>query len=191
MDAQATRPTLKWTTYLLGGYGVASACSGCARCSGMRRILVSLLTLAAVLLPAAGAAARPPPIKHVFVIVLENKQFEDAFGPFGLVNAPYLSRELPSKGVLVPRYYGVGHNSLDNYIAMVSGQPPTPSTKDDCPDSEMKSVGTDAVQPYNLAKGDGCTYPDNFPTIADQLAANGLTWRGYNQSIDVPCSAVA
>src|SRR4051812_5864288 len=116
----------------------------------MRRLLVLALTLAATAVPVAAAAAAQPPIKHVFVIVLENKQFEDAFGPFGLVNAPYLSRELPSKGVLIPRYYGIGHNSLDNYIAMVSGQPPTPSTKDDCPDSEMKSVGTDAVQPYNL-----------------------------------------
>src|SRR3954467_126592 len=127
----------------------------------MRRTLVCLLALGALLMPAAASAA---PIKHVFVIVLENKQFEDAFGPPGLINAPYLSRDLPSKGVLIPRYYGIGHNSLDNYIAMVSGQPPPPKTKDDCGDP-LTSVGTEAVAPYNLAKGDGCLYPSNFPTL--------------------------
>jgi hypothetical protein len=153
----------------------------------MRRTLVLVIALTALLLPAAASAA---PIKHVFIIVLENKQYEDAFGPSGLINAPYLSQELPSKGVLVPRYYGVGHNSLDNYIAMVSGQAPTPKTKADCPDP-LTSVGTAAVAPYNLAAGDGCTYPDNFVSIADQLAAKGLTWKGYNQGIPGPCSLAA
>jgi hypothetical protein len=88
------------------------------------------------------------------------------------------------------RYYGIGHSSLDNYIAMVSGQPPTPKTKADCPDP-LTSVGSAAVAPYNLAAGDGCTYPSNFPTIADQLAASGRTWKGYNEDIPSPCSMVA
>jgi hypothetical protein len=73
---------------------------------------------------------------------------------------------------------------------MVSGQPPTPKTKDDCGDP-LTSVGTEAVPPYNLAKGDGCTYPSNFPTIADQMVPKGLTWKGYNQGLPEPCSMVA
>src|SRR3954447_11185672 len=149
----------------------------------MLRLLVLALTLAIMALAAAPAGAAP--IKHVFVIVLENKQFEDAFGA-GQINAPYLSRELPSKGVLIPRYYGIGHNSLDNYIAMVSGQPPTPKTKDDCGDP-LTSVGPEAVPPYNLAKGDGCTYPSNFKTVADLLAGAGRTWKGYNEDLPEPC----
>jgi hypothetical protein len=49
-------------------------------------------------------------------------------------------------------------------------------------------VGTAAVAPYNLAAGDGCLYPANFPTIADQLVAAGKTWKGYNEDIPAPCS---
>src|SRR6476660_7162771 len=70
---------------------------------------------------------------------------------------------------------------------MVSGQPPNPSSKADCPDP-LTSTGPDAVAPYNLAKGDGCLYPENFPTIADQLVTSGFTGRGYNEGIPAPCS---
>src|SRR5438094_2041944 len=115
----------------------------------MRRLLLVLLAVATLTqLAAAAPASALPPVRHVFVIVLENKGVEDTFGPTGWLNAPYLSQELPSKGQLLLRYYGIGHNSLDNYIAMVSGQPPTPKTKDDCPDP-LTSVGTEAIHPYN------------------------------------------
>src|SRR4051794_12639009 len=110
----------------------------------MRRLLPVPLLIAALLAFAAGPALALPPVGHVFVIVLENKGFEDTFGPTGLVNAPYLSRTLPSQGQLMTRYYGIGHSSADNYLAMVSGQPPTPASKDDCPDP-LTSVGTAAV----------------------------------------------
>src|SRR3954447_21522265 len=152
----------------------------------MRRILVPLIAALALGLAAAPALALPP-VGHVFVIVLENKGVEDTFGPTGWVNSPYLSRELPTKGQLMLRSYGPGHSSLDNYIAMVSGQPPTPETKDDCPDP-LTSVGPESVPPYGLAAGAGCTYPSNFKTVADQLADAGLTWKGYNEDIPEPCS---
>jgi hypothetical protein len=155
----------------------------------MRRLLVPLLAAAVLAVAAPSASAGLPPVRHVFVIVLENKGVEDTFGPTGWLNAPYLSRELPSKGQLMLRYYGIGHNSLDNYIAMISGQPPTPATKDDCPDP-LTSVGTEAVPPHNLARGDGCLYPSNFKTVADQLASAGYTWKGYNQGIPSPCTMV-
>ena len=35
-------------------------------------------------------------------------------------------------GAFVPNYFGIGHASLDNYIAMVSGQPPNFQTQADC-----------------------------------------------------------
>jgi hypothetical protein len=155
----------------------------------MRRVLPLIIALA-VLGTAAPSASALPPVKHVFVIMLENKGVFDAFGPPGWVNAPYLSRELPAQGQFLPRYYGVGHNSASNYIAMVSGQPPTPASKNDCPDP-LTSVGTTAVPPYGLAAGNGCTYPSNFTTIADQLATAGLTWRAYNEDIPGPCSMAA
>src|SRR3954447_23254507 len=121
----------------------------------MRRLLPALIAALALAIPAAPACAALPRVGHVFVIVLENKGFEDTFGPTGWLQAPYLSQQLPAKGQLMTRYYGIGHSSLDNYIAMISGQPPTPQTKDDCPDP-LTSVGSASVPPYGLAAGAGC-----------------------------------
>src|SRR5262249_59710151 len=61
------------------------------------------------------AVAAPPPIRHVFVIVLENKSFDATFGPGS--TAPYLSQTLTQQGQLLRQYYAIGHASLDNYIA--------------------------------------------------------------------------
>ncbi|MFL5840831.1 MAG: alkaline phosphatase family protein [Thermoleophilaceae bacterium] len=155
----------------------------------MRALLFVIAAVAAALAPAARAAAAPtlPPVRHVFVIVLENKTFGDTFGGPGLVNAPYLNNTLVPQGELLTRYYGIGHNSADNYLAMVAGQPPTPASKDDCPDP-LKAVAPNAQPPYNIATTDGCDYPANFRTIADQLTEHGFTWKGYNQGIPAPCS---
>jgi hypothetical protein len=152
----------------------------------VRRLLPLLIAVIGLTAAPAHAAALPP-VGHVFVIVLENKGFADTFGPTGQVSAPYLSHELPAMGQLLTRYYGVGHSSADNYLAMVSGQPPTPASKNDCPDP-LQDVPPDTVAPYGVAAGDGCVYPANFLTIADQLAAQGLTWKGYMQDIPAPCS---
>src|SRR4051812_16153784 len=148
----------------------------------MRRVLLAVLA-SALAVPATAPAA-PPPVKHVFVIVLENHEFGDTFGLQGQLLAPYLNRTLVPQGQLLTQYYGVGHSSADNYIAMASGQPPTPSGQDDCPDyggtHDPKPVPPDATA-HNIATGDGCLYPDNFLTIGDQLAAKGLPWRDYSQ----------
>src|SRR3954452_22310410 len=106
----------------------------------MRKVLVLLIATGVLALGAAPAFALPP-VRHVFVIVLENQGIEDTFGPTGQLNAPYLARTLPSQGQLMTPYYGIGPWTLDNYIAMGSGQPPTPKTKSDCPDP-LTSVGT-------------------------------------------------
>src|SRR4051794_41237360 len=96
----------------------------------MSRFLLALITPAA-LLAAAPSALGAPPIKHVFTIVLENKGFDQTFGPSS--PAPYLSQTLTSQGELLRQYYGTGHASLDNYISMVSGQAPSIFTQADCP----------------------------------------------------------
>src|SRR5438309_7817359 len=67
---------------------------------------------------ASGAA--PGKIGHVWVVFMENETEANSFTPSS--SNPYLSQVLPSMGVLVPRYYGIGHQSLDNYTALVSGQ---------------------------------------------------------------------
>ncbi|MGH8291144.1 MAG: alkaline phosphatase family protein [Steroidobacteraceae bacterium] len=123
-----------------------------------------------------------PPIRHVFLIVLENKSFSEAFGPNGA--APYLARTLPAQGALLENYYSTGHWSLDNYIAIVSGQAPNPATQQDCPQTtEFKSSG--APDAEGELPGVGCVYPPSVRTVADQLEQAHLTWKGYMEDLDV------
>jgi len=115
------------------------------------------------------------PFKHVFVVVLENEGYDTTFGPNS--KAPYLAQTLPAQGVLLTQYYGTGHASLDNYIAMISGQAATPQTRNDCQtyaDFVLTGVTSDGQ-----AIGSGCVYPSSIKTIADQLRAAHKTWRAY------------
>src|SRR5437868_14457562 len=99
----------------------------------MRRWGCTLIGFALLwlLAPAAGDAAALPPIKHVFIVVLENKDMTTSFGTGS--KAPYLAHTLRARGAFVPGYFGTGHESLDNYISMVSGQGPNPYTQADAP----------------------------------------------------------
>src|SRR5690349_24994868 len=98
----------------------------------MRSFLTTtLLCVLAALASAMPAGAAPlPKIGHVFVIVLENENADVSFGPDS--PAPYLAEGLPARGVFIPNYYGVTHESLGNYVAMVSGQGANPQTQADC-----------------------------------------------------------
>jgi hypothetical protein len=157
----------------------------------MRRILLTLplvtLALAASAAPASANDAQPPAIKHVFVVVLENKDYAQTFGASSQI--PYLAKTLTSQGELLTDYYGIGHESLDNYIAMVSGQAPAIATQADCQfymDLLPGFMGSDGQ-----AVGQGCVYPQAVKTVADQLAAKGLTWRGYMEDMASNCQRPA
>jgi phospholipase C len=143
------------------------------------RLIATLLFLIA-----GNAAAALPPIRHVFIIVLENKGFETTFGPSS--PAQYLSRTLTGQGQLLRQYYGIGHKSLPNYIAMVSGQAPNFETQADCLVYTNVKPGTQTSF-FGQTLGLGCVYPAATRTIADQLAEKGLTWKAYLQDIVSPC----
>ena len=118
-------------------------------------------------------------IKHVFVIVLENEDYDVTFAANS--KAPYLSKTLASQGALLNQDYGVGHASLDNYIAMISGQSPNTDTRNDCQTySDFQLTG---MAPYGQALGRGCVYPASIKTVADQLKAARKTWRGYMEDM--------
>ena len=121
--------------------------------------------------------------QHVFIVVLENEGFETTFGKNS--PAPYLSGELARKGLLLRQYYGIGHFSLDNYIAMVSGQGPNAYTQNDCfTYYDFRSL-TKTLDRDGQALGAGCVYPDSVITIANQLEAKNLTWKGYMEDLDM------
>ncbi len=129
----------------------------------------------------ARAAAVLPPIRHVFVIIDENESDSTTFGPTS--PAPYLSKTLVSQGAYLSNYYAVGHNSLDNYIAMVSGQAPNPQTSGDCP--TFKDFLADSMDAAGQENGQGCVYPADVPTIVSQLDGAHLTWRAYEDGMGV------
>ena len=120
-----------------------------------------------------------PHIKHVFVIVLENENGETTFGADP--PAPYLAQTLKRAGAYVPNYYGIGHASLDNYIAMASGQPPNLVTQSDCRTYSDFTPGT--LRSDGIALGQGCVYPSPVKTVANQLEAKGDSWHGYMEDM--------
>jgi phospholipase C len=125
------------------------------------------------------AASAVPPVRHVFVIVLENQGYAATFG--NPTADPYLATTLPAHGALLTNYYGIGHESNPNYLAMVSGQAPNPQTQADC-QYYSDFVGTGVVPP-GQAVGTGCVFPSSVPTIGNQLSTAGFTWKGYMQDM--------
>jgi hypothetical protein len=124
-------------------------------------------------------AASHPPIKHVFLIVLADHGFYEAFGPQS--QAPYLARDLRDQGTLLTRYYAVAHDALANGVALVSGQGPNPDTQANCP--RYVNLAPAKIDRQGQERGAGCVYSTGTLTLADQLVANGLEWRAYVQGI--------
>jgi len=147
-----------------------------------------------------GLGIMPGRIKHVWLIILENKSYDASFT--GLNNNTYLWKTLPSQGVLLKNYYGTGHDSLDNYLSMVSGQAPLTDTQSDCPDYDSITGSIDysgslssntnygqldsAAGPNAAAGQNGCVYPASVPTLFNQLDAAGVSWKGYAQDLGNP-----
>ncbi|MGI8401871.1 MAG: alkaline phosphatase family protein [Gemmatimonadaceae bacterium] len=123
--------------------------------------------------------AAPPPIRHVFVIVLENQGFDTTFNAHS--RAPYLADTLRKAGAFLRQYYGVAHYSLGNYLAMISGVAPTHKTQIDCPsfdDFVQTGIARDG-QPI----GDGCVYPAHVSTIVNQLEKKHLSWGAFMEDM--------
>jgi hypothetical protein len=134
--------------------------------------------------PAGGSALTPSgaaPVRHVFVIVLENEPYLTTFGEQS--PAPYLAHELSKQGALLSQYFGIGHYSLDNYIAMISGQAPNAGTQDDCSVYGEFNRNAQGLDPNGQAVGEGCIYPVDVKTLANQLDAATLNWRGYMEDM--------
>src|SRR2546429_7644641 len=153
----------------------------CGQGMGLRLAVVAAIA-AAALAVAVPARAALPPVKHVWVIVLENKGYDETFGPSS--PATFLARRLPRAGQLLTQYYAIGHASLDNYIAMISGQAPNIETQADCQLYDELAPGL--AGPDGQAIGRGCVYPAQFKTLADQITAKGLTWKGYMEALGTP-----
>lgn len=123
-------------------------------------------------------------IRHVFVLVMENKSYADTFGTS--TQNPYM-QALVKQGALLSQYYGTGHVSLDNYISMISGQPSTRDTEGDCFQG-FNDIVPDGTDPGNAKvlkalNGTGCVYPASVKTFVNQLDDMGYRWKGYMQDM--------
>jgi hypothetical protein len=163
---------------------VAAACAILAACNGA----VAGTNIPSNAQPGTPSTGALPPIKHVWVIILENQTYNNTFGT--TLPVPYLSQTVAAQGELLQNYYGTSHFSLGNYISLLSGQAVTTSTQDDCSLSTYPSLSSTygnvtpaSVQSYNQIQGTGCIYPANTLTIADQLTASGYTWKGYMEDM--------
>jgi len=127
----------------------------------------------------AGRVFKLPRVGHVFVIMLENEDFESTFGT--PASDPYLAKTLPAQGALLEDYYATGHESNDNYITLVSGQPPNPDNQADCQDFDEFPMS--AINSEGIEEGIGCVYPEGVQNIGTQLSAKGHTWKAYEQDM--------
>ena len=132
----------------------------------------ALAALGARPVAAATGLEGVPHFDHIAVIVLENESFASTWGPSS--PARYLN-SLVSQGAFADEYFGTGHVSLDNYIAMISGPPDQPLTGSDC---QTVSLWTCAQGQTAMAGG---------RNLADEVEAAHLTWAGYEDSMPAPC----
>jgi hypothetical protein len=121
-----------------------------------------------------------PEVKHVFLIVLGENGYEETFGATS--TSPYLSKELPAAGELLPNYYAVTKGALANQIALISGQGPTLETAANCPNyGDIVPATVSATD--EQVEGAGCVYPAATQTLPGQLVAAKLKWRAYVEDI--------
>jgi hypothetical protein len=141
-------------------------------------LAATIMAMTAGTIAVAAGKTKLPAVRHVWIIMLENENYANTFG--APAADPYLAKTLRGKGVLVKKYYGIGHSSLDNYIALASGQPPNPDTQADCHTFSDFATGTND---HGIETGDGCVYPADIQNIGTQLTTKGLKWKEYAEGM--------
>jgi hypothetical protein len=108
----------------------------------------------------AGPAARAEASEsHVFVVVMENKEYGEVMGDR---DAPYLNR-LADRYTSLSRFYAIRHPSLPNYLAMLGGS--TFGVGSDC-------TGCDGIKAQSFV---------------DELEEAGIGWRAYMEDMPGAC----
>lgn len=126
------------------------------------RALVCALTIALMLPTAMGTKAPPvsaaslPSYQHIFVIVMENHNYEQIIGN---PHAPIINY-LATHYNLATHYTGITHPSEPNYVALIGGN--------------YFGIQDDGPFSTNVIRQ---------PSLADQLTDAGLTWKSYQQSL--------
>ncbi|MBI1867903.1 MAG: hypothetical protein HYS06_06375 [Methylocystis sp.] len=128
--------------------------------------VASLVCAAALGFPALAGGSGSKSFDHVYVIVLENRDFGDALyhGP-----SPFLLGLSRAQG-LATCYFGVTRPSLPNYLAMIAGD--EFGIRDNAP----------SCFAADLRPGQSC-HRLAGDSLVDQLEAAGLSWALYAESL--------
>lgn len=149
----------------------------------VRHAVIAAFLTAAVAMIGADApdpTLQLPPVRHVFVIALENASYAQSYGAGS--KYPYLAQTLRSRGMLLRQYYGTAHYSAGNYLAILGGVAPTIDIQNDC--TSYNPMVNPSPAPYGQVKAaGGCIYPSTVPTLTGQLTSRGLTWKGYMEDV--------
>jgi hypothetical protein len=128
--------------------------AGCAGTSVANPSIASGKAPASGQAPAGSASSLGP---HIYLVVLENKDFGQLIGA---ASAPYLN-SLAHEYALATNYLAVSHPSQPNYLALFSGS--------------TQGVTDDGRHDLDA------------PNLADQLTAAGKTWRVYAENVPPGC----
>jgi phospholipase C len=107
-------------------------------------------------------AATRPAVRHIVMVMLENRSYDQVVGR---PDAPFQNRLARQCGNAVEAF-GATHGSGSNYLAISAGQYPPSSVH-------------------------GCLYQacaSNADNIYAQLDRAGLTWKSYQESMPYPCA---
>jgi phosphatidylinositol-3-phosphatase len=107
-----------------------------------------------------------PPLKHVFVIMMENTSYDDLLSPSN-PNTTFI-QQLAANNGLATNYFGVTHVSLPNYIAATSGQ-------------TWGSNSDDVAQAPLF----------DHQNLVDQLEAASVSWKAYMENLPSPGDLVS
>ena len=104
------------------------------------------------------SSAATPELGHIFVLLMENKEYDDIIGSS---RAPFINSLAQGYGSAA-EYYAIRHPSLPNYLALASGS--TQGMTTDCGD---------------------CSF--DAPNLVDQLQSHQKSWKAYMEDIPGPC----
>ncbi len=121
-----------------------------------------------------------PTYEHIFVIIEENKGYDQIIGN---INAPNINQLAKTYG-LATNFYSEVHPSEANYVAMLGGS--TFDIHDD--DAFYCQPRTLDVFCSNSKKVGYPSHTVLSKSFPDQLEEKGLTWKGYFESIPTPAS---
>lgn len=100
-----------------------------------------------------------PTFQHIFLIVMENHDYDDIIGSS---QAPHINALARQYG-LATNYWAVAHPSEPNYVALVGGS--------------TFGIADDASYTVNA---------ESAPYLGSQLEAAGLSWKSYQQGLPHP-----